>query len=151
MATKKKVSKKSPKKAATKKPAKAPERPKASKGMILLEYSSNNSGGSWWLDDKDWLALEKAGWTVDWVKDRNDSLFGSSKNGRWLGALATRASKEFARADMGIQEWEQVVKQDPWEEGCNCCGNPHNFSFIDDKGEYHYGSIKTTSSFGGWS
>ncbi len=26
-----------------------------------IEYSSNNSGGDWWLKDEDWFALEKAG------------------------------------------------------------------------------------------
>lgn len=31
-----------------------------------LEYDSNNSGGDWWLKDKDWAAMEKAGWTVEW-------------------------------------------------------------------------------------
>lgn len=36
------------------------------KKTVLVEYSSNNSGGRWWLKDKDWLALEKAGWTVEW-------------------------------------------------------------------------------------
>lgn len=29
-------------------------------------YRSNNSGGSWWLSDEDWRALERAGWYVEW-------------------------------------------------------------------------------------
>lgn len=33
---------------------------------MIVEYSSNNSGGSWWLSDKHWLALEAAGWRVEW-------------------------------------------------------------------------------------
>jgi len=33
---------------------------------MKVEYSSNNSGGSWWLTNDHWLALEKAGWTVVW-------------------------------------------------------------------------------------
>lgn len=36
------------------------------KKTIVVEYSHNNSGGSWWLKEKHWLALEKAGWTVMW-------------------------------------------------------------------------------------
>lgn len=32
----------------------------------IVEYDSNNSGGSWWLSDEDWKALEDAGWTVMW-------------------------------------------------------------------------------------
>jgi hypothetical protein len=34
--------------------------------MSYVEYRSNNSGGSWWLKDKDWRALERAGWVVAW-------------------------------------------------------------------------------------
>ncbi len=33
---------------------------------MKVEYTTNNSGGEWWLKDKDWIALEKAGWYVDW-------------------------------------------------------------------------------------
>lgn len=35
---------------------------------MRVEYSSNNSGGSWWLKDADWKALEDAGWVVEWGK-----------------------------------------------------------------------------------
>lgn len=33
---------------------------------MKVEYSANNSGGSWWLKDADGKALENAGWTVAW-------------------------------------------------------------------------------------
>ena len=33
---------------------------------MKVEYSSNNSGGGWWLKDEDWKALEAAGWKVEW-------------------------------------------------------------------------------------
>jgi hypothetical protein len=33
---------------------------------MKVEYSSNNSGGSWWLKTEDWKALEDAGWNVEW-------------------------------------------------------------------------------------
>jgi len=33
---------------------------------MYVEYNSNNSGGTWWLSDKDWEALEAAGWKVKW-------------------------------------------------------------------------------------
>jgi len=41
---------------------------------MKVEYSSNNSGGSWWVDDVGWYALEKAGWIIDWVKDKDNIL-----------------------------------------------------------------------------
>lgn len=148
MATKKKTA--TTKKTSTKKSQKKASTPKIKPGTVLLRYSSNNSGGSWWLTDNDWLALEKAGWKVEWRK--NMTGFGSAdKTGRWLGALATSASKVVASADEGIKEWESITGQDPWAEGCNCCGNPHGFSYEDDKGHSHYASIRTTSRFGGWS
>ena len=64
---------------------------------MMVEYSSNNSGGGWWLKDKDWFALEKAGWTVAWIKDEKPLKMGGKtytfgmgdKDGRWLGALAS--------------------------------------------------------------
>lgn len=33
---------------------------------MKVEYSSNNSGGGWWLKDEHWRALEDAGWEVEW-------------------------------------------------------------------------------------
>lgn len=34
---------------------------------MYVEYFSNSSGGRWWLRDKDWKALEAAGWTIVWA------------------------------------------------------------------------------------
>lgn len=36
-----------------------------------VEYSSNNSGGHWWLKDGHWKALEAAGWKVHWASLAN--------------------------------------------------------------------------------
>lgn len=33
---------------------------------MRVRYSSNNSGGGWWLKDEDWQALAAAGWDVIW-------------------------------------------------------------------------------------
>jgi hypothetical protein len=117
---------------------------------LIVTYKSNNSGGHWWLNDKKWLVLEAAGWTVEWggsyfcgkpephAKEetchdhrRFDSLAeleASGKDGRWLGAAATSASKDFPSLADAIREWESVVGLDASDEGCNCCGAPHSFS-----------------------
>lgn len=84
--------------------------------LPVIEYSSNNSGGDWWLDDEDWYALESAGWDVEWKGDR------------WLGALATRATREGLSREAAIAEWESVTGQNADSEGCDCCGQPHYFS-----------------------
>ncbi|MCP3686667.1 MAG: hypothetical protein GY861_28860 [bacterium] len=94
---------------------------------MLIIYSSNNSGGSWWLKDEDWLALEKAGWKVAWVRGDTDSLFSADKDGRWLGALATTAEKEFETFNEAIEEFEIITGQDASDPGCSCCGQPHMF------------------------
>ena len=106
---------------------------------MLIKYSANNSGGSWWLNDDDWHALEKAGWTISWCKDQEGAMF-SRKDGRFLGALATEAEKEFNNPKEAIEEFEKITGQSASDEGCNCCGPPHSFQWNDDKGEWHYAS-----------
>ena len=105
---------------------------------MKLEYSSNNSGGNWWLDDEDWKALEAAGWDVDWYAQRDDAkLF--YKGGRFLGALASRAFKMVANkaeATEAIEQFERVTGSFVTDQGCNCCGQPHYFSLYDDDDNY---------------
>lgn len=99
---------------------------------MKVEYSSNNSGGGWWLKDADWKALEAAGWDVEW---RKGSKYADS-SGRWLGALATNASREGLSLGEAISEWEAVTGQNSADLGCSCCGTPHNFTAYDDNGGY---------------
>lgn len=110
-----------------------------------VEYSSNNSGGRWWLTDSDWEKLEEVGWTVRWYRDEKDRIFGSHKDGRFLRALASRASIEIEAKSAseamaaGIQKWESDTGQSASEEGCNCCGPPHAFTVKnEDGGEWEY-------------
>lgn len=102
-----------------------------------ITYESNNSGGGWWLKDEDWKALEKAGWKVKWFKDQEASPLQNKRSDRWLGALAEEATKEFDSIREAIQEFEKITGQDVSDEGCNCCGAPHNFIWKDDKGYFH--------------
>ncbi len=94
-----------------------------------VEYSSNNSGGNWWLDDAQWYALEAAGWDVQWVKDDPDGFMRSGD--RFLGALATRASKSDVSLRDAIEEWESVTGERASALGCSCCGTPHSFTVYD--------------------
>jgi len=120
--------------------------------LITLEYRSNNSGGSWWLSDDDWHKLAAANWDVKWHSDpKNVHLGKPSSDGRWLGALATRASKQFETPEEGIREWQEITGQDPSEIGCTCCGEPHNFEYRDKAGEYHYASAVITETTLQWS
>ena len=98
-----------------------------------VEYSSNNSGGSWWLTDEDWQALEKAGWNVHWYKDSKEVYCRPDTNGRWLGALAANASIQVKTYDMAdafrqaVESWRTATGANPGDEGCTCCGAPHSF------------------------
>lgn len=95
---------------------------------MKITYYSNNSGGEWWLSDNDWKNLEANGWTVNWLaQDPYYQAGGLDSRGRWLGALAKEASKDFASLDDAINEWEELLGMDANEEGCPCCGQPHRF------------------------
>lgn len=108
---------------------------------MKVEYSSNNSGGSFWLSDQNWRDLEAAGWTVEWCKER------------WLGTLATRASREGLTLGAAIAEWEDVTGENSSDLGCSCCGTPHSFHFEGDNGESEWYSPSYPSSgdrYGDW-
>ena len=72
---------------------------------MTVEFSENNSGGSWWLDKEQYDALAAAGWKVE---GRN-------------------AKKKFDSLEEGKSEWETVTGANPDEMGCECCGRPYQF------------------------
>jgi hypothetical protein len=92
-----------------------------------VHYNSNNSGGRWWVNNKGWKKLQKAGWV--W-----DNLYRPGEDGTWLGAVATGASKDFEAENtldamrQAIAEFEAITGANVADEGCNCCGPPHSFS-----------------------
>lgn len=125
--------------------------PKASdKTAGLLEYSHNNSGGRWWLSDQNWTELETNGWTVRWFETDEFYKERVDEDGRWLGALATDASKRFASADEGVREWSSLTGERASDVGCNCCGPPHSFTWKDDDGTTKYGSAEVVETSLGW-
>lgn len=99
---------------------------------MRVRYTSNNSGGYWWLKDEDWQRLELMGWEVEWRKNETDPLFRGDKDGRFLGALATSATRHGKTMADAIEEWEQITGQSADEEGCPCCGQPHGFWEYED-------------------
>lgn len=103
---------------------------------MYVEYSSNNSGGTWWLTDNDWRALANAGWEVEWYEDQKDYNGKDYPEGRFLDALASHAKREGLSLGDAIEEWERVTGQDSSALGCSCCGTPHSFTEYDDDGKY---------------
>lgn len=134
---------------------------------VVLVYSSNNSGGDWWLSKDDWDALEAAGWNVHWYqsKDWADKTTPSQysddpaellrkvepRGPFFLGAWAKSCAKEFGTPAEGIEEFERVANQNASDEGCNCCGPPHEFSYVDADGTRHYSSVEVTDTRVVWS
>ena len=92
--------------------------------MIIVKYDSNNSGGSWWLDDNDWVKLEQDGWLVLW-KD-------------WFGAKAKSALLLCKSEEEAIERFEKITGQLAEEEGCSCCGQPHYFESLDNINSVDY-------------
>ncbi len=144
----------------------------------LLAYSSNNSGGYWWLTDEDWFALEDAGWIVHWEHPHeqahgdivheptqytfsghdhsySDELIAVERpdrdSERSLGALATSAVLQTTDPEAGIAQWEAITGQSSLEEGCNCCGEPHNFTFYNAESNSSYSSVEVTQTTRTWS
>lgn len=104
----------------------------------MLKYSSNNSGGRWWLTDEDWYALERQGWKVHWEKAKE-----RSEGERFLGALASSAEKKFDNKLEGIKEWEKLTGEYAGSIGCNCCGEPHSFRWDRDDGIVEWTSVRS--------
>lgn len=118
--------------------------------MMKVNYSSNNSGGSWWLTDENWKALEAAGWDVKWRANETSQFAKADSDGRWLGALATEASKDFETMREAVEEWQNITGQNAADEGCNCCGEPHYFSGEDADGNYVSGPEIRRDSYIEW-
>jgi hypothetical protein len=103
---------------------------------MYVEYSANNSGGKWWLTDEDWKSLEGAGWEVEWVKDWDNDYFKPDTEGRWLGALAKKATRRGLGLREAVAEWERATSACSTDAGCPCCGPPHHFTEYEDDGSY---------------
>lgn len=103
-----------------------------------VEYHSNNSGGSFWLTDDDWRALEAAGWKVDWVATSTSGRYSWGEPGaeRYMGALATEARRYGVTLEQAIREFDSVTTQNSSDLGCSCCGTPHSFTLYDANGRY---------------
>jgi len=85
---------------------------------MKIRYTANNSGGQQWLTRDNWNALEAAGWDVEWESSER--------------VPARHASKEFETARDALLEFERVTGAKVSDEGCDCCGPPHQFDWNDD-------------------
>jgi hypothetical protein len=84
-----------------------------------VDYSENNSGGSWWLDAADYVALIAAGWTAGHTAHDGTT--------RSVSKVFVAAS-ENAAYDAAVAEWTALTGGNATATGCECCGSPHYFS-----------------------
>ncbi len=121
---------------------------------VLVEYSTNNSGGSDWLSESDWKKLEEAGWRLygfdNFVyTDKGEHEYdeeGLPKRKGVVPAQANYAWKWFDARDKAVREFEELTGQDATAEGCNCCGAPHTFWFYEGE-ERNYASGEALSEY----
>lgn len=133
---------------------------------MLVEYSSNNSGGSFWVITKNWKKLEAQGWKLfnygSFIYKDGDHVIGKDglpkRKGNnpgidtQFGQYAHYAFKIFNSPQEAITEFQEITGLDVSDEGCNCCGAPHSFSwdggYCSGEGclEYIYPDMNTKKS-----
>jgi hypothetical protein len=89
--------------------------------MGYIEFSENNSGGSFWLSQKNYEDLMAAGWT-------GEGITSDYCGGR-------RLRREGVSMRMALAEFYDATGYDGDEEGCSCCGQPFYFAEYDDQGK----------------
>jgi hypothetical protein len=97
-----------------------------------VEYSSNNSGGSWWVSDRQWFDLESAGWQVAWFA--GDTGYPTSAAGYYLGGLASDAKRTGVTLEEAMAEWQWITALDPCAIPCFSSAPPHSFAEYDADG-----------------
>lgn len=116
---------------------------KVRNGKILIEYSTNNSGGNWWLTKQNWKDLEKEGWKLfncdEFIYKNGDHAFGRDGLPKRVSPrvkdetfeqYAHYGFKYFDSIEEAVREFEEITGQDVEEEGCECCGQPHSISKV---------------------
>lgn len=90
--------------------------------MSYIEFSENNSGGSFWLNEQNYADLMAAGWEGE----------GIIPDDRYSGRRLRRSGVSHRVA---LAEFWDITGWNPDEEGCGCCGQPFNFYEYDDEGK----------------
>ena len=104
---------------------------------MKYRFSENNSGGSWWLNRKQYDKLIAAGWKYEptayeiehghdknpWYhdpRDKDEVPYG------WRHNLTLEAASE----KIAVAIWETATDANINESGCSCCGSPFDISLV---------------------
>lgn len=122
----------------------------------IFEFSENNSGGSWWLNRKQYDALMAAGFYYE--KPEGDSVFGINYDEPFLGSKSDnvpygwRHNLRVKAVDIrdAVERWEAATGEDFFAEGCNCCGCPFSMSSVSEPYEYASGDSVSRETIRPW-
>ena len=90
---------------------------------MKIQYRTNNSGGSYWLNKRHWDALVADGWRI------HDNGYSREPHDATLDCESDGEDESFLEA---VTRWERATGMNASDEGCNCCGPPHTFQLADD-------------------
>jgi len=91
---------------------------------MKIRYSTNNSGGNYWLSEKNWYELQRAGWEIlELTKDE----YGYGRT------LCHEAFLDCSSVEEAKASFQQATGLNPTTRGCSCCGMPHQFTEEDEK------------------
>lgn len=101
---------------------------------MRVTFSENNSGGSWWLDAKDYFNLLESGkWGLA------ESSIMAPFGGDLEFELRHHLVGEFESIDAAIAHWQSITGESANTEGCECCGPPYTFYYGEQNGgPIHY-------------
>jgi len=92
---------------------------------MWFEFSENNSGGSWWLNRDQYIALLKSGkWGIDIEGVECSSRFSIFENDDVPYVLRHNLVGQFNSQQEAEDSWESLTGYSLEEEGCECCGRP---------------------------
>lgn len=105
--------------------------------MAVYELNENNSGGSFWLNRKNYDALLAAGWYIQPSESSflDDNFGADDREGghvpySWRHGLRVEANS----LQEAVEQFESITGQDFFAEGCNCCGAPFSMYLVTDDG-----------------
>lgn len=86
-----------------------------------IQLHCNNSGGRWWLNEKDEQGLIVEGWLLHFTD--------------FLGLHIDYAFLPNVSMQQALHSFSMATRYQGTERGCSCCGRPFSFSQYDENGK----------------
>lgn len=98
-----------------------------------VHFSENNPGGHYRLNQSDYDALVRNGWSVDGARHQRSSFYEPPAEASIVievepgEELPWTNDPEDVALDKAITAWEAITHENHLDDGCSCCGRPYNF------------------------